>query len=137
MTNWKETIGTTNNDLLPGASAATVAALEVQLGTTLPSAYKEFLQYADGGFLNKRTILLFSAGKGLHPSETLAAANRSLPADHPLLIIGRTAEEDFGFKKGDLTFPAPPVFLYRHETRKLAKLADSFREFLNHLPPAQ
>ena len=134
MTNWNETIGTANHNLLPGATPSSVASAEAQLGTALPSEYKEFLKFADGGYLNNRTIILFSAGKGVHPSETLAAANHSLPADHPLLIIGRTAYEDFGFRRSDLALPSPAVFLYRHEGRRLTKLAESLQTFL-HQPP--
>ncbi len=131
MPNWRETIGRESDGLLPGATASIIAGVEADIGLRLPASYKEFLAFADGGYLDSKTILLFAAGKGIHPSETLVASNRSLPVEHPLFIIGRTASEDFGFMKSDLQLSSPAVYIYRHEIRRLTKIADSFEDFLH------
>lgn len=116
--------------LLPGADAAAIQAVEVTLGTKLPQEFVDFLRWADGGQIARKRFIVYSAGAGIHPAETLLSANRGCDTAFPLLVVGREAEEEFGFKKSDLPAPTSPVYFYRHDEGDLDKIAGSFREFV-------
>ena len=116
--------------LLPGASQATITAVETQLGVRFPEEFVEFLLWADGGQIAKKRFIIYSAGNGIHPSETLLQANAHTPPDFPLLVVGRESEEEFGFKKTDLPAPSCPIYFYAHEECCLDRTADSFRNFV-------
>ncbi len=116
--------------LLPGASMAAVQAVEECLGVPLPQEFVSFLLWADGGQIAQRKFIVYSAGAGIHPSETLLSANRGLEGDFPLLLAGRESEEEFGFKKSDLPSVSAPVYFYVHDEGHLDKTANSFREFV-------
>lgn len=117
-------------DLLPAATPEAVARVELALGTSLPNDFREFLtEFADGGFLHERRFLIYSAGLGLHPDETLVANNLSHEADYPLILAGRDASEEFGFQKTDLPCDSCPVYFASHETGDLTMAAESFSLF--------
>jgi hypothetical protein len=116
--------------LLPGADAVIVQSVEAELGMRLPQEFVDFLLWADGGQIAQRRFIVYSAGAGIHPSETLLAANRGRDAGFPLILVGREAEEEFGFKKSDLPSRSAPVYFYRHDEDGLDKVAGSFREFV-------
>jgi hypothetical protein len=114
--------------LLPPASPALLGSVEDRLGVRFPREYREFLLAADGGMLND--FLFYSVGDGLHPAETLLAANTSASKDYPLFCVGRDAFDDFGFLKSNLALANPPVHFLFHETWESTKVAESFAEFL-------
>jgi len=111
-----------------GATEQEIASVGTQIKLDLPSSLTDFLRWRDGGMFAAKRFIIFSAGKGLHPHETLVAANSN--QDHPLLNIGRDATFDFGFKKGDLSKPDPPVYSYFYETGETDLVAKSFTEWI-------
>ena len=119
-----------SSGLLPGTDAATIQAVEAELGTKLPGEFVEFLLWADGGQIAQRRFIVYAAGAGIHPGETLLTANRGRDAAFPLILVGREAEEEFGFKKSDLPAQTAPVYFYRHDEDDLDKIAGSFCEFV-------
>jgi len=124
--------------LMPPADSATIDNALSRLGTRLPQDYLDFLQFADGGILPGGTVIVYSAGTGAHPQETLLAANQNRPADFPLLLVARDAYEEFGFLKSDLARLADtggicPLYRYWHETESLEKVADSFADFVRRV----
>ncbi|RMH13536.1 MAG: SMI1/KNR4 family protein [Gammaproteobacteria bacterium] len=114
--------------LMPPCTASQLASIETKLRYTFPSEYREFLLTADGGMLTDG-VMLYSAGTGIHPAETLAAAN-SNRGDAPLVFIGRFDEEEFGFKISDEEDQHRPVYVYMHETGEIRKIADSFKSLI-------
>lgn len=116
--------------LLPGADAAVIKTVEAELGTTLPQEFVDFLLWADGGLIAHERFIIYSAGAGIHPAETLLAANRDRGEDFPLILVAREAEEEFGFRKSDLPAQSAPVYVYLHEWDEIEKIAGSFREFV-------
>lgn len=127
---WPAEIVPDRTGLLPGASPATITAVETQLDIRFPQELIEFLLWADGGQIARKRFIIYSAGAGIHPAETLLSANRGCEAAFPLLLVGREAEEEFGFKKSDLLAQTSPVYFYRHDEDDLDKIAGSFREFI-------
>ena len=97
---------------------------------SLPSDFENFLHWRDGGNFASNRFGIYSAGKGVHPDETLLSANINRPDDFPLLLVGSDASEEFGFLKSDLPCRTCPVYFYLHETEVLDKVADSWHEFL-------
>ena len=118
------------SSLLPGADPAAIEAVEAELGTELPQEFVEFLLWADGGQIAQKRFIVYSAGAGIHPAETLLAANRGRDTAFPLILVGREAEEEFGFRKSDLSAQTAPVYFFRHDEEDLDKVAGSFREFV-------
>jgi len=116
--------------LLPGADAATIQAVEAEIGMKLPQEFVEFLLWADGGQIAQKRFIVYSAGAGIHPAETLLAANRGHDTAFPLILVGREAEEEFGFRKSDLPARVAPVYFYRHDEDGLDRIAGSFSEFV-------
>ena len=114
--------------LHPPCPSSVIDAVEADLKYTFPHEYRGFLQSADGGMLSD-AVILFSAGRGIDPSETLRAANQSR-LGLPLVLVGRFADEEFGFLRSDTSDPARSVYVHEHETGGLRKLADSFEGFL-------
>jgi hypothetical protein len=111
-----------------------VAAIEQALGTTLPASHKALLAFADGGTVND-AFILYAAGTGIHPAERLMAANRRNGNECPLVVIGREATDEFGFRKEDLEsgVESPAVYFLSYETWDLTRAAPSLFEFLAHV----
>lgn len=130
---WLDTIASKCPDLLQGASLDRIREVEGVLKVQFPKDVVEFLHWRDGGQIADRRYILYSAGLGIHPTETLLAANDNRQLDTPFLFIGRDAGEEFGFKKSELVMESPPIYFYLHEEEKLDKVADSFREFIESL----
>ena len=113
---WRDLLTDDLNTLFSkGASCETISESERRLGLKLPKALAELLQWRDGGLFANKRFVLFSAGEGLHPDETLIAANVGIDPDCPLLNIGRDATYSFGVRKNELRKPDPPVYVYIHE----------------------
>jgi hypothetical protein len=125
--NWARDIEMDRSRLVRGASADVIAQLENRLDCQFPVEYREFLSFADGGYLGN--FVFFSAGEGIHPGETLLATN-SRDSAYPIIAVGRDASDDFGFLKSDLPAETCPVYFACHETYKTDKVANSFREFV-------
>ena len=124
--------------LMPPADTATIENLVHRLGVSFPHDYLDFLRFADGGVLPGGTVIIYSAGPGIHPQETLLAANENRSSEFPLVVVARDAYEEYGFLKADLaqlphTTATCPVYRYRHETESLEKVADSFADFIQHI----
>ena len=119
--------------LLPGADAARIQAVETDLGIELPREFIDFLLWADGGII-ARWIIIYSAGEGIHPSETLLKANRGLwNGNFPLITVGSDGgEAEFGFKKSDLPADSAPVYCCYIDgsDEDIWRVADSFGEFV-------
>jgi hypothetical protein len=116
--------------LLPGGSPETITKVETTLSMSLPKEFAEFLLWADGGCIANNRFIIYSAGKGTDPSETLVAANTCREPDFPLLLVGRDSQEEFGFRKEDLPANSCSVYFYLHEEGRLDKVADSFKDFV-------
>jgi len=114
--------------LEPPCSSTVLESIEADLNYPLPAEYRDFLLYADGG-MPTEAVILFSAGRGIHPDETLRAANEGRQ-DLPVVFIGRFAEEEFGFLRDDTGESQRPVYVYEHESGRTRKLAASFEAFL-------
>lgn len=114
--------------LLPPCSASALKSIEADLGYRFPEEYQDFLLFADGG-MPTDNVILFSAGKGIHPAETLRSANNDRQ-NLPLVFIGRFAEEEFGFLRNDCEKHRRPVHVYEHETGRTKQLASSFEAFM-------
>jgi hypothetical protein len=127
---WLDDIIKDRAGLMDGANPRDITDVQDQLGVVLPSDFVQFLTWADGGFLPGKKFIVYSVGSGIHPSETLTAANKNRPLNFPLVAIGCDAEDDFGFKKSDLPAASCPVYFYNHEEDRLDRVADSFSEFL-------
>lgn len=110
--------------LQPPCSSSVVDAIEADLKYSFPQEYREFLETADGGLLTD-AVILFSAGRGIDPSETLRAANQDR-LGLPVVLVGRFADEEFGFLRSETSNPGRSVYVYEHETGEVRKLADSF-----------
>ncbi len=116
--------------LLAGASINQIESVERELHITFPHDFREFLLYADGGHIAQKRFIIYSVGEGLHPAETLLAANKRQESDFPLLLFGRDAWENFGFLKEDLSGEFCPVYMYLHEEEEVVRIADSFKDFV-------
>lgn len=127
---WNKEILPNSPQLMPGASPEQIRKVEEQLNLRLPNAFAEFLKFADGGSLADGRFIIFAAGKGIHPEETLTAANQNPDAEIPLIFIARDAAEYFGFKKEEILLPDPPIYIYWHEFGEIQKVADTFDEFV-------
>lgn len=114
--------------LLPGAPAGLLDEVQSKLGVTFPEDFREFLLWRDGGQIADGHFIVFSAGGGLHPMETLLANNSNAPADFPLFAVGRDASNYFGFRKQDMTAYPCPVCFFLHEEDEQDKVAESFRD---------
>jgi len=136
---WPADVIRDRSRLLPPAAGTAVENTAHRLGVVFPQDYMEFLLWADGGILPSGNVLLYSVGPGLHPAETLLAANENRPPNFPLLLIGRTAFEEFGFLRNDLQVHKQtcPVYLYFHETDTYQKIAESFRDFVQKVVQGQ
>jgi hypothetical protein len=137
---WLDELLQERSGLLPPAHPEALRTLACTLGVTFPQEYVDFLLHADGGLWVRNTILFYSVGPGLHPAETLLAANQNRGPGFPLFLIGRFADEEFGFLRKDLTHKeAPPascpVYLYHHETETMEELAPSLAEFVRQHRP--
>lgn len=132
---WPEQLLRDRGELLSPADPGVIEEVARSLGIHFPQEYVEFLLWADGGILPGKRFLLYSVGPGLHPAETILAANRDRPADFPLLLIGRDAFEEFGFLKAELVAPKPtsPLYLWLHETEATKQLASSFSAFIRSI----
>lgn len=121
--------------LMPPADPTQLDTVARRLGVQFPQDYLEFLAFADGGILPGGRLIIYSAGTGIHPSETLLAANEKRPPDFPLVLIARDAYEEFGFLKSDLaalgeTDRVCPVYVFMHETETLERVAECFADFV-------
>ena len=117
--------------LQKGASQAAIKAVEKKLGFSLPTVLKNLLLWKDGGLFAQDRFLIFSAGKGIHDDETMAAANSSLPDGYPLLNIGRDCGTRFGFLLCDLKKSEKiSVHAYFQDERITQKVADSLEEWI-------
>lgn len=114
--------------LMPPCTKNQLTAIEAELKYSFPSEYRELLLTADGGMLTD-TMVLYSAGTGIHPAETLTAANSGRDG-LPLVFIGRFAEEEFGFARSDDKNPQRAVHVYMHETDETRRLSDSFQSLV-------
>jgi len=101
----------------------------------LPEAYAKYLAENGAGQIADRRFMLFAQDpeKAIHPAETLQAANSGRAANFPLLLFGRDAMDDFGFRKEDLRKKNPPVWVYDHEEEKPLYMADSWQHLLEQL----
>jgi len=132
---WPKDVITSGGELMPPADPVVIDQVLKQLGVRLPQDYLDFLHFADGGVLPGGTMIVYSAGPGIHPSETLLAANRDRPRDFPMLLVSRDAYEEYGFLKSELKQLEQgsrlcPVYRYRHENEEVEQVAPSFREFV-------
>jgi hypothetical protein len=127
---WELLAGYRSTLFSKGASRAVIDHCEQQLGVKLPKALVELLQWRDGGLFANKRFVLFSAGKGLHPDETLLAANAGIDPDCPLLNIGRDATYSFGFRKNNLHTPNPPVCVYIHAEGTAEEIAPNLASWL-------
>jgi hypothetical protein len=127
---WQLLAGDLSTLVSKGASSDAIDHCEQQLGVKMPKALTELLQWRDGGLFANKRFVLFSAGDGLHPDETLIAANTGIAPDCPLLNIGRDATYSFGFRKNDLRKPDPPVYVYIHEEGTTEEIAPNLASWL-------
>jgi cell wall assembly regulator SMI1 len=125
---WLDNIALDRTKLMPATTPEIVRLIEHRLSCSFPSDYREFLYSADGGIIGN--FMLYSAGKGFHPQETLLAANEGREAVFPIIAIGADATDDFGFRKVDLPAESCSVYFIGHETYDLYKVANSFKDFL-------
>lgn len=116
--------------LLGPASEQDVHNVEDILNLRLPKQFREFLLWADGGLLPGERVIIYSAGIGIHPDETLIAANKNRQCDEPLLFFARESGEEFVFKVEDIELGKDPVYLYQHEEGTTKSIADSFISFV-------
>ena len=116
--------------LLGPASERDIHNAEDTLNLRLPKQFQEFLLWADGGILPGERVIIYSAGIGIHPEETLIAANKNRQCEEPLLFFAREAEEEFVFKIEDIELENCPVYVYQHEEGTLKIIADSFVSFV-------
>ena len=128
-----ETSGRKGDELYPGATKRDIADAEARMKLKLPASYKKFLSFANGGTVHNRTLRLCSVGKDEYPAESLVSSHESLlKNDHPLFCIGRTASTPFGFLRGDLHLPDPPIYVWKFENGKPPKkIGNSLAEFLH------
>ena len=130
--NWIEALIPDRRNFLPGATSETISEVEKKLGVILPPSHKEFLRWIDGGQMTPAYII-YSAGKGIHPEETLLSANESRQTEIPLVFIAREAEEEFAFRVDELDQPDPAVYIYRHEYEIIEKVSESFEDFVKKM----
>ena len=128
---WIDNVPLDRTKLLPGASAAEIEAVESALSVKFPAEFREFLSFADGGRISN--LVLFSAGRGLHPSERLIPANIDLPAEFPAILIGSDATYPFGYLKRDINAPKAPIYFLFEETWQVDCVASSLEEFLKKI----
>src|SRR5258706_13125404 len=117
--------------LCPGAQEQTIVQVEEELNLILPECDREFLRFADGGFVGN--FIFYSAGDGIDPRERLTPAISRNGSDCPVLSIGRDAADDFGFlKAADGTLSAEIYFL-SHETWETVRAAPNLFTFLQRI----
>ena len=126
-----ETIQFDLSRLCPGAQEETIHRVEKELGVILPECLKEFLRFADGGFVGN--FILYSAGDGIHPVERLIPANLSNGPDCPVFVIGREASDDFGFLRHPDGSFSPEVYFLSHETGERIRAAPTLQDFLGRI----
>ena len=113
-----------------GASEQAITEVSNVLAVKIPTSLQQLLRWRDGGMFAKKRFIIFSAGKGLHPDETLIAANTDRDFKKTFLTIGRDSAFDFGFKASDLQEPNPSIFSHFCETGELVKVADSLTDWI-------
>jgi len=124
-------VASSSCELQKAASAKDLKHLSEDIGVMLPESLVGFLRWRDGGMFANDRFIIYSAGKGVHPEETLVAANTGLPQKHPLLNIARDASYDFGFLKRDLRKKNPPVYVYLHDVDEVEKVAENLCDWLS------
>ncbi len=107
-----------------------IAEVEAQLRTGLPRQFRVFLRWADGGMLPGERFIIYSAGAGVHPDETLLSANTGRNTPEPLIFFAREAEEEFVFRCREVANEPCPVYVYEHEENRISKIAPSFSDFV-------
>ena len=130
--NWIQNLIPNKNGFLEGAAPETIMEVEEKLKITFPERHKEFLMWIDGGKLSPEYII-YSAGNGIHPSETLLSANWNRDAGVPFFFIAREAGEEFVFRFEDMNQADPPVYIYLHESETIQKVSDSFVQFIKQV----
>ena len=113
-----------------GADQDSIQSAEDSIGLSIPKSLQSFLRWRDGGTFAAKRFIVFSAGEGIHPDETLIAANSDRGSDFPILSIARDATYDFGFQKSDLSKADPPVYSFAWELEKPEQVADSFSDWI-------
>jgi hypothetical protein len=132
---WPETVISDRSGLKPPADPRDIQRVAERMGVRFPRDYIDFLRFADGGVLPGGTMIVYSVGSGVHPSETLLAANQSRLENFPLVLIARDAYEEYGFLKSELAELSVKdrkcgVYRYWHETEHIELIALSFSEFV-------
>lgn len=130
---WPEKYICDRTGLLPGASFEEIQNVQTQLGLEFPKEFIQFLLWADGGSIAGDKFVIYSSGKGIHPSETLVAANKCRESAFPLLLIGRDSQDELGFRKQDLLSDSCSIYFYLHEEESLDKVSDSFENFIESI----
>jgi hypothetical protein len=115
------------------ADNGSIDAVHRSLGLVLPKEFTDYLSQKDGGQMPGGGFIVYSAGKGIHPDETLLAANKGRAANFPLALIGRDAGNEFGYLKGDLPANSAPIYFYDHESGQQVRVADSFADFVKRV----
>jgi len=133
---WPEDMITERSQLMPPADPSTIARAAERLGVRFPQDYLDFLHFADGGVLPGGTMIVYSAGTGIHASETLRAANEGRPSDFPVVLVARDGYEEYGFLKSELAQleekdRSCPVYRFWHETERIELIAPSFTDFVH------
>ena len=108
-----------------------IKIVEKSLKVKLNTEHKNYLLKIDGGFLPGKKIIVYSAGNGIHPDETLISANNNRKDVNHLFFIARDSSNEFVFKKDDLNKKSIPVYLYNYEEKTLQKVADTFDLFID------
>jgi hypothetical protein len=96
---WITPLNLDRASLFTGAAPERIDEVEQIIGRRFTSESREFLLFADGGTLHGGRFIVYSAGPGFHPDETLVAANKGRDEDFPLVAVGRDASSDFGFSR--------------------------------------
>ncbi len=139
VTHHKETKSTTDfaalvsdkSGLFPqGADQDAIQSTQDIIGLSIPKSLQSFLRWRDGGTFAQKCFIIFSAGEGIHPDETLIAANSDRESDFPILSIARDATYDFGFQKSDLSKADPPIYSFAWEMEKPEQVADSLSDWI-------
>jgi hypothetical protein len=130
---WPDDIIKDRTRLMPPADPAIIETVAAKLGVRFPADFVDFLRFSDGGVLPGGAVLVYSAGTGPHPAETILAANGGRPPEFPLLLIARDAYEEYGFLKSELAQKNDQpcaVYKFYHETEEIERAAPSFADFV-------
>jgi hypothetical protein len=125
---WQELFIKHHENLLDPATEETIRNVESFTGP-LPTELVRLLMLADGGSTNNNYFIIYSAGEGIHSSESILNANHDRPTDFPLLMLGRDASEEFGIKKKDVLNKLCPVYFWDHESESTVCVANSIENF--------